>query len=414
MTKGKMASGLDMYLASQAGKKQVTAAVKRAVKPRRRIKRRRKVGRPAPSSLNPGKAAPNRAQAMMVSHRAPSYAQDLAQYRLALTDPFDPDAIGCRVADSWQTPTSTYHIRQAITITTNASGTASFAVLPSPCYTFLAHDPAFTGPTVTGLYSFAQNPLNTATKAGAGYLTSPTALAYHMTEYRVVSWGLRFVAKDTAVSTKGKVYIAAVPTTENCPSWNTLDTITGTPNSLGEYTLGMATSGFHDIVNLPGVRTFSMQDLLRGEVAATGVPTNSIYYSFKGTSDRSNQAWNAAGDQYLADEIVYDSLTKGLVNATAGGRKDIASLRGGRAFIIHATGMPANTNEFDIELVFHIEGLPNITGTLVPSAMRPVVGNTSIVERAISFASEAHRIITYIKDAVGAVSGTRALAFLGL
>jgi hypothetical protein len=264
--------------------------------------------------------------------------------------------------------------------------------------------------STSGLTAFTQNSV-------VYYLVSPLALSGVLTEYRTVSWGFRILAKDTAFNTKGKVFVAPVPTTENAPSWNTFETVTGTTAAIGEYTYGMdPTYVANAISGLPGVRVFSMQDLLRGEIQCAGVPTNSAFYTFKGTSDRSTVAWNTG--QVLADEGVFNSTT-GLVNATAGGRKDIASLRGGRAFVLYATGLPASGQEFDIELVYHLEGTPNVAGpggslSLIPSAMRPTTGSTTLVEKALAAATTLGKIITYVTDPANTAAAMRAVKFLGM
>ena len=338
---------------------------------------------------------------------------DAKHFRMALRDPFSIGAVGARVIDSYILPTATYHIRASIKVTTNSTGDAYFALLPSPCFTCVLPATGGGGPTIAGLNPFTQN-AQTDTLPGGAYVLSPTALGSVLTEYRTVAWGARILAKDTATSTKGKVYVGMVPTTDNAPSWNTMETVTGTQTSIGEYTIGMPLNSINSVVNLPGVRTFSMQDLLRGEVSLNGVPTNTVFYSFKGTADRSGVAWNTG--QVLADEGVFNNTT-GLVNSTAGGRKDIASLRGGRAMIFYATGMPPNTNEFDVEIVFHIEGTPNIasagvTGALMPSSMRSTAGSTHTVETLIAAASAAWNLFKYVRDPLNSAGGTRAIQWV--
>ena len=87
--------------------------------------------------------------------------------------------------------------------------------------------------------------------------------------------------------------------------------------------------------------------------------------------------------------------------------------------IFYATGMPALTNELDLEVVFHLEGTPNVVGAgatnaLVPSAMRPALGSTNLVEKIISVASTANELFKYLRDPLVTSSGMKALSFLGL
>lgn len=340
---------------------------------------------------------------------------DEKHFQIALLDPFDTRALGARVCDSYTTPTATYHVRAGVTLTTDAGGSAVAVFLPSPCLSAVVPATGAGGAVLSGLTAFAQN-VQGAAAAGAYYMVNPTTLAGVLTEYRVVSWGIRLLAKDTAMASKGKVYMAMVPTTEDAPSWNTFDTITGTQTSIGEYTIGMNLATMGGMVNLPGVRTFSMQDLLRGEVMAVGTPTNGSFYAFKGTADRANVPW--APNTILADEAVFSSATSQLVNNTAAGRKDVASLRGGRAIIIYMTGAPANVNEIDAELVYHLEGTPNVIASagqaLVPSAMRAANGSTMLVERALAIASKVNSLIRFVKDPANVAAATRALQFMGL
>lgn len=339
-------------------------------------------------------------------------SSDFAQFKLALKNPFDARAIGCRVMDSYVTPTVTYHIRGTINVASNSGGDCYMSVLPSPMVTVLQPSQNGGGPAITGsLTAFTQN-TPSATSPGGYYAFAPATMADKLTEYRVVSWGIRFVAKDTALATKGKIYIAQVPTTENSPSWSVLNHVTGSQASLGEYTIGLQLQDLNKIPNLPGVRCFSMQELLRGEVMVVGTPTHQSFYQFKGTANYDQVPWNS--NQTLIDEGVFSTVSGALVNYTTAGRKDPASLRGGRAILIYGSGLPASTNEFDLEYVYHLEGTPNMAGTtnyvqLIPSSMRAATGSSAIVEKAISVASQAYVLYQYIRDPLNSAAGTRAL-----
>ncbi len=409
----KMRSGLDMYLAStgQAAQPRAPAGAQTG---KRRERRKPRNNGARWQRRNRNRESNNRYtyanSSVRVNPPIPRAAGDAATFSIALRNPFDPRAFGARVVDSYTIPTATYHVRSTIQINSNASGYAMFMILPSPCLSMMFGSSSGTAMgTQAGLSAFSQN-------SKVFYATSPTTLGGVLTEYRTVACGFRFVAKDTAFASKGKVFIAQVPTTENAPSWNTFETVTGTDTAIGEYVAGLDLSQGPNlqIAGLPSVRTFSMQDLLRGEVCVNLPPTSSNFYEFKGTTDRSNTPWNTG--QVLADEGVFNNTT-GLVNATAGGRKDIASLRGGRAAVILASGLPSSSNEFDIELIYHLEGTPNVNSTansLVPSSMRVAVGNTTLVEKVLSVASKVENLVGFLKDPLVLQTGTKAAAFLGL
>lgn len=342
----------------------------------------------------------------------PSTPPDQAQFQLALKDPFSANAIGARVCDSYTVATATYHLRASMTATSSAAGNFSAIVLPSPCLTLVQAAGNIAG-SVSGLTPFPQN-TQTLTQSGASYLVAPASMGNVLVEYRVVAWGLRLVAKDTATGTKGKVYVASVPTTANAPSYTTFGTVTADAGSMGLFAAGQDERFLSYIVNLPGVRCFSMQDLLRGEVVMNGTPAHSDFYDFRGTVDRAQQAWSTG--YVVADEVVMNAAAGTLVNSTSAGRKDPASIRGGRAFLIYASGLPASTNEFDMEIVYHLEGVPQVNGVsnLIPSSTRATSGSTAIVEKAIAVASAASNLFKYVRDPLNQAAAMRALQFIGL
>lgn len=319
-----------------------------------------------------------------------SNSSDAKQFRTAMLNPFSPMAIGARVTDAFSMPSVTYHIRSSFSCSSDASGNFVGVFLPSPCLTFILGSGSAVGGT-----SFSQN-------AAARYLQSPTGMYAAFQEYRTVSWGLRILAKDTALASKGKITIAVVPTSRNAPSWNTLETVTAANlDTISLYCCGLGVSQPATFVNHPSSRVLSMQDLLRREVQVCGVPFHNSYYEYKGTQDRVNLAWNAG--QVLADEGVFNNTT-GLVNATSAGRKDVASLAGGSAIAIYLNGAPATSNEFDVELIYHLEGTPTVQnttfGALVPSSMRSTTGSTSLVEAVMTAAHTAGAIVRVVNDAL--------------
>ncbi len=334
--------------------------------------------------------------------RGPGLRDDSQAYMAALRNPFSVAAVGARVPDSYAFPTATYHIRSTLTFTSSASGLVSAIILPSPCFSLIQDQGTVSGPT-----AFSNN-------TSCYYALSPTNVAKVLTEYRVVAWGLRVVAKDTAFSSKGKMYFALVPTTANAPSWNTLNTVTASNTGVvSEYTCGLDIAYMGgSITNLPTCRVFSMQDLLRGELQVTGLPLSASFYDFRGTSDRSNLSWNTG--QVLADEGVFNNTT-GLVNATAGGRKDVASLRGGMGVLLYASGLPESTNEFDVELIYHLEGSPNVADTSgglttpIPSSQKTLVGSTGMVEKFIATVRQTVPIVSHLVNSAFTDGGTRAV-----
>lgn len=316
-------------------------------------------------------------------------AAEARRFAAAVNRPFSLMAFGARVVDAFSMPSVTYHVRGSIPCTSDPSGNFSAVILPSPCFSMVSITGIATAGTV-----FAQN------NAGS-YFVSPTGMVSVLPEYRCVGVGVRIVPVDTAFSSKGRYVIATVPTSRNAPSWNTMETVTAAnTNTILNYTCGVdsTVSGW---VNLPTAKVFSAQDLLRGEIEVTLVPSHVSFYEYKGSYDRSAMTWNT--NQVIADEGVFNSTT-GLVNATAGGRKDVASLAGGTALLLSASGLPNSTNEFVIEVIYHLEGTPRVvglgSGALLPSAAQTVHGSTSLVEKVLSVAHQAGHMIRHVANAV--------------
>lgn len=316
----------------------------------------------------------------------PRASDDVKQYEVALRHPFAISAMGVRVPDSFCFPTVTYHYRTSLIMTADGSGNISMAIFPSPALTMAQEQGTLSG----GATSFTAN-------GEVYYLVSPTQLASKLTEYRVVSWGIRLLAKDTAFNSKGKVSIAMVPTTNNAPSWNSVENTTATSTGVvTEYIAGFNVQYLSSTINnYPAVRTFSMQDLLREDIEVSGMPLNASFHDFRGTTDRTTTPWSAT--TFLADEVVTSGTA--LTSGVAAGRKDVANLRGGVAILICATGLTGNLNAFDVDIIYHLEGTPNLsdgagfTTGIVPSSQAVVNGSAMLVDRAMHRARTAGPLI---------------------
>lgn len=328
-------------------------------------------------------------------------SDDLSQFRLALRSPFSPVAMGVRVPDSYCFPTVTYHYRSSLSVVSDAGGAISMAVFPSPALTAAIEQ----GTIPSGATAFTANP-------EVYYFVSPTELSSKLTEYRVVSWGIRILAKDTAFATKGKIMIAVVPTTNNAPSWNTLQTAAATSTgTVTEYIAGFDVAYLAaSILNLPAVQTYSMQDLLRSDIEVAGMPLNESFFDFRGTTDRTTTPWSAGTN--IGDEIV--ATATALTAATTIGRKDVASVRGGMAVLISATGLPVTTQSFDVDVIYHLEGTPNLSAAsggvagLIPSAQAVVNGSTMAVDKALH---DARKLGSLVKMTSGGKGATRRVMF---
>jgi len=342
-----------------------------------------------------------RNQKRLLMRTKPS-ANDIQTYRMALFNPFLPEAYGARVPDSFSRPTACYHFRGIHSLSSDPNGNLEFMLMPNPFFCLLMG----VGSVVTPATSFTNN-----TKAY--YLQSANAAQAILSSYRVVAWGIKIVAKDTAYAEKGRLVVATVPTTENSPSYNTLLTVTASDASIiSLYATGNTLSTTSPLVtnpvDVPGAQVLSAQDLLQRQYLMAVAPSHVDQYLFHGLVDRNSYSW--ASNTLLSDEGVFNSVSGILVNSTSGGRKDVASLRGGTAVWIQATGLPASSNEFDIDFIYHLECIPNTySNVLIPSSMTTLAGTTNIVETVIA---ETRPVLDRLRG-IAAEGATKAVKFVG-
>jgi hypothetical protein len=237
--------------------------------------------------------------------------------------------------------------------------------------------------TVTGGTNFGANSF-------LAYQSTPTALFTQVLSYRVVGWGAKLLAKDTAFAEKGRVYSVVIPNTGTQPAWETLNDVSATNVSVATtyiagYALGTSTPT--TLQNYATCQSFSTQDLLAaGSMTMSVSPSHADQFRFRGTGTNSSlNAWNAAYNTFQAGaEIVASSLIQG----NSIGNVDTTNLAGTNTLLIFANGLPASSNEFDVDIIMHIEATPNLntvsSGGLIPSGMDSAPGSTTTLETILA------------------------------
>lgn len=292
-----------------------------------------------------------------------------------LVDPFDPRCFGVRVPDSYSLPTITYHVRTTYTVTSNSSGVIELAFMPNPMLSLIVGQG-----TVTGATPFT---LNTS----VAYVASPGTLNPQVLSYRVVGWGAKLIAKDTAFAEKGRLYSVVIPNTGTQPPFAVLNGIAAsnlqiTTDYLIGYQLGTATPSV--LQNYATCQSFSLQDLLaNGSMVNSISPSHADQFRFRGTADQSNIAsWNATNNVFQSG--TYNLGTAGVSGV---GNVDATNLSGTNTLLLYGSGLPATSNEFDVDIILHIEGTPNLnltTTALIPSGMDAAPGSTTTLESILA------------------------------
>lgn len=296
-------------------------------------------------------------------------------FRRICRDPFDQSAYGARVPDSYSLPTLTYHLRATYQCVSNSGGNFECAVGANPCIAF-----GLGAGTIQGAgTAYANNP-------NFYYLMSPSQIIPFASAYRVVGWGVRLIAKDTPYAEKGRVYSSVVPNTGTQPTFNTLNNTQAFNVPLaGQYLFGynLGSSWPSQIQNLSNVQTFSLQDvLMTGSLTMSVSPSHGDQYRFRGVMEDSIELWNT--NEHVFQNGIFNSTG----NVSSGGALDTTSCAGTNTVLLYVTGMPASSNEFDLDVVYHIECVPNVswntTTGFTPSGADASVGTTQQTETILS------------------------------
>lgn len=263
-------------------------------------------------------------------------------------DPFGEAANGARQLSQYPLATNTFKVLATAECTSTATGTFGTVVTPNPSYTF-TQIAAGTDGTITGVSS-ALSIRNGGTNAIV-YAAS-NDLPGKAEKYRCVSIGVNLKPITNFTSTSGHVYVAFVPSGEYYP-YKMADSATAA--LLGEF-LGVpyTSSGVSSAVsNLPNCRQFSIAELLASGGLEMTVPISSPRH----------EDW--------LDVASYDQfpgLAWNSVNTTSYGgtiTSSYAQTAGWGTLVVFATGMPASSKVFTIQVVFHVEATPIVAGSSV-------------------------------------------------
>jgi len=298
----------------------------------------------------------------------------------SLKRPFSPTTLGCRVPDLFSFPTATYHLHGTCVIgTTSGSTSGSTMFLPNPF--FSAVDIGAIGGSsaclTTSMVAFASNIY--------AYGASSTLNSF-LTDYRVVSWGIKISNLQPELSATGRIIVYTVPCGDEVPPLATLTNINLGASFLPPVCGGDAsTLNSSAVLNLPSAFELAAQDLLHGDLEIAGSYVSPRYFDFKNTTS----VYTSGGNNFVDGVTV--SNTTGVVSAGGSGFKDPTRMVGGCGIGIYFEGVPVSTKAFQVEYIYHLEGSPMLPSTATsptPSnQVASVVGSTSIVEAAISTTS---------------------------
>jgi len=342
-------------------------------------------------------------------------------YAAALNAPFSEAALGAQIPDIFSYPTDTKHFRQTFTITTDASGNWEGVILPSPVFSIAAPFQATSlsgggpalGKTITGGQSLFSDssfiPISRLHSSGSGDTPAMQVnacvkidtLSAIYQQYRVVGWGYKMRAISSVNSTSGRVQFASIPAPRRLPDAAFFNnTSAGRPNGVANFVYPMydfytslfgnfgsktnrgdvidqfkvpvsgaaLNSSFGgDILDYPiNVEVTSLQ-LASAPLRGHGKLTTRDFESFRETQAMLGTEMVA---DLAADELFYDSWQVGLNGPSNYGVNSLAttntahgfglqanSCAGWNAILISVLGATPSATNFEIELMYHVEGI---------------------------------------------------------
>jgi len=307
-------------------------------------------------------------------------AKLMNDFSKSLKQPFAPSTMGCRVPDLFSFPTATYHLH-GTTVLATASGASSGAVmfLPNPFFSMVDIGTINGG---TAALTTSMLPFSSNTSA----YSATTTLNNVLTDFRVVSWGIKISNLQPEQTATGRIMIYTVPCADEVPTYDTLANIGMTSGYMLSVCGGdVSTLASASVLNFPSAFELATQDLLHGDLEIAGSYVSPRYFDFK----NSNASYTSGANKFV--DAVTVSSSGGIVSAGGSGFKDPTRMVGGCGIGIYFEGVPASTKAFQVEYIYHIEGSPLLTTTasspVASNHTGVLVGNTAVVEASISATS---------------------------
>lgn len=287
---------------------------------------------------------------------------DTVKYYLALTDPFNPEAVGARVPDMHAAHTATYTIRATHTVTADTNGNAYATFFPNVAaasYLVLGNSPDYSN------INWGDGGAQTAARWGINVPNFSSKLD----NYRIVGYGIRVTNLSSMTNSQGKFVMGSYPISS---SWHTRDFQIGNKtlpvdglftrqNTIGDWGIPMTTTGTITpslLVQYPGAQLRSALDMAEKAYDIVARPVDPRCFNFRAANNTTG-GWETAG-----------ALAGGVVTT---GSSEYLDLNGFEALFVSLTGGVASTSSYDIEVVYHIEGRPYLSGISGVTAQNELV-----------------------------------------
>lgn len=347
--------------------------------------------------------APRHAKKRNINN-APIQTKGGGSFQAALTEPFSDAALGAQIPDLYSFPTETTHVRCSIKIKTGGDGNFDFVMFPHPLYT------AWTG---SGIISGG----SPVTVEGAGLpsspfyqgAVSPDALSQRYDDYRVVGGGLRLKWINNFEAATGRIFYAQKPSAQYALGSTSADASGNPPTEEQCYQyLDLPYDGSRlpvTILNLP----------LAGEVSATELmESGNLAMNLRVCSADFTRFRDSEDSDRGPVMVTENEATDGINNKISPSYIDMA---GWSCCLLRGTGLPANSDVLDVEIIMHLEGTPALaaSGSYLVGGKPKINVNPASMWATIAAASRtpfARFVASAITRAVPAAD--RAARVLGL
>lgn len=292
-----------------------------------------------------------------------SNATSNAYFKL-LCDPFDNSAFGAKVSDPQSRYTDTYKIHSEFkAVAPSGTTTAAYIFKPNPFFSVIDAQSWAGGVSTSSASGWVQH-ANNAYFWGA---TTPSTLSATMTNYRIVSHGIRIRLETPQNYATGRMIVTRAPRGRADPPYSTLNSFvfaaanqTTSNWPLTTYPLLLANSPY--LLETPESVEFSMINLIGQDLMIVNRPNAMSAFEFCQLGNGVNI--NATQSYTPGNEVL--TTATGVI----AGYSYPDNTAGWDDVYVYFDGLPNSAVPIvNFEIIYHLEGCPSITSTTAIGAI---------------------------------------------
>jgi len=280
-----------------------------------------------------------------------------SRYLELLSSPFSAPAFGAKLPDPFSPYTDAYRLHGEFKVVApSGTTTAAYLIKPNPFCSIIDVQSWAGGVSTSSASGFTAS----ASNAYMWGVTTPSALGNVMTNYRIVSMGIKIRLMIPQQRCTGRMIVARAPRSAPDPAWGALN------DHL--YSWGYQTSAFSPIcpvppnpvlnspfiLELPESQEFSDIEMIGRNITVVNAPNSYEAFKFNRlTGSNANPTFINASSREGEDIIVGGLSTYSYHPDNSAGWDDI---------FLYFDGLPSDAAPVcNIEYVIHLEGVPTIS-----------------------------------------------------